>query len=76
MVSAYCQERANGVDPEKFMAHYESNGWRVGRTHMRDWKAAVRTWEKNGLSPANASGQYEVGPGIRAFMRAHENDAQ
>jgi len=35
--------------PEKFLDHYESNGWKVGRNPMKDWKAAVRTWERNGL---------------------------
>lgn len=44
-VSAYCLERGNGIAPDKFIAHYESNGWMVGRTHMKDWRAAIRTWE-------------------------------
>ena len=47
-VQAYCLERNNNVDAEKFVNHYTSNGWRVGRTKMQDWKAAVRTWERNG----------------------------
>lgn len=46
-VVAYCRERGNGVDPAAWLAHYESNGWRVGRNPMKDWKAAVRTWEHN-----------------------------
>lgn len=46
-VQAYCHERANKVDPEKWMAYYESNGWRVGKNPMKNWKAAVRTWEKS-----------------------------
>ena len=44
-VRAYCRERNNGVDPEKFVAFYESKGWMVGRNPMKDWKASVRTWE-------------------------------
>ena len=44
-VSAYCLERENGVNPAKWYAHYESNGWKVGKNPMKDWKAAVRTWE-------------------------------
>ena len=47
-VKAYCQERQNGVDAERFINHYTSNGWHVGKNKMQDWKAAVRTWEKNG----------------------------
>mgnify|MGYP001767301504 CR=1 FL=1 len=46
-VRAYCAERGNGVDPELFCSHYQSNGWKVGKNPMKDWKAAVRTWEKN-----------------------------
>ena len=45
-VRAYCNERQNGVNAEKWYAHYEANGWKVGRTPMKNWKAAVRTWEK------------------------------
>lgn len=44
-VKAYCQERKNGVNSDKWFNHYQSNGWMVGKTKMKDWKAAVRTWE-------------------------------
>ena len=47
MVSRYCTERNNGVDPQKFIDWYEARGWLVGRVKMKDWQAAVRTWEKN-----------------------------
>ena len=46
-VSDYCKERGNTVSPQRFIDHYESNGWKVGKNPMRDWKAAVRTWERN-----------------------------
>lgn len=45
-VTAYCQERSNNVDPQRFIDFYESKGWMVGKNKMKDWKAAVRTWEK------------------------------
>lgn len=45
-VRAYCAERNNSVDPEQFVDFYESKGWKVGNASMKDWKAAVRTWEK------------------------------
>lgn len=45
-VAAYCKERGNKVDAEAFVAHYKSKGWKVGREPMRDWKAAVITWER------------------------------
>lgn len=53
-VASYCRERGNHVDPHYFHSYYESNGWRVGRNPMRDWKAAVRSWESNGLGDRTA----------------------
>lgn len=44
-VKAYCQERDNNVDPQRFVDFYESKGWHVGKNKMKNWKAAVRTWE-------------------------------
>lgn len=49
-VAAYCLERKNKVDAAYFVDHYTSNGWKVGKQNMKDWKAAVRTWEKNGYN--------------------------
>lgn len=45
-VKEYCSERGNKVDPERWFDYYTSNGWRVGKNPMKDWKAAVRTWER------------------------------
>lgn len=45
-VRAYCQERNCNVDPNSFVDFYTSKGWKVGSASMKDWKAAVRTWEK------------------------------
>ena len=45
-VRAYCQERQNNIDPESFVAFYNSNGWLVGKNKMKNWKSAVITWEK------------------------------
>lgn len=46
-VQAYCLERENEIVPEQFINHYQSKGWKVGKNPMKDWKAAVRTWELN-----------------------------
>ena len=46
-VKAYCQERGNNVDAEKWFNYYSANGWKVGKNPMKDWKAAVRTWERS-----------------------------
>ena len=45
-VKEYCDERNSGISAEHFYDYYSSNGWQVGRTKMKDWKAAVRTWER------------------------------
>lgn len=44
-VQAYCDERKNGILGQQFCDFYSSKGWRVGSQPMKDWKAAVRTWE-------------------------------
>lgn len=54
-VRAYCEERKNNVDPEAFVDFYESKGWVVGKSAMKDWKAAVRTWERNGYGNRSSS---------------------
>lgn len=46
-VRAYCLERNNKVDPQSFVDFYESKGWMIGKNKMKDWKAAVRTWERS-----------------------------
>lgn len=46
-VQAYCKERQNNVDAERFIDYYTSNGWKVGKNTMKDWKAAVRNWERS-----------------------------
>lgn len=46
-VQEYCFERGNAVDAQSFVDFYTSKGWYVGKTKMKDWKASVRTWEKN-----------------------------
>lgn len=54
-VEAYCRERKNRVNAQKFIAHYTSNGWRVGKNPMKDWRAAVHTWEHdNGFGGTSA----------------------
>lgn len=53
-VRAYCLERGNGVDAALFIDFYEARGWAVGKGKMRDWKAAVRTWERREQSGKEA----------------------
>lgn len=46
-VQQYCSSRRNNIDPAKFIDHYDSVGWKIGKAPMKDWKAAVRNWERN-----------------------------
>ncbi|MFA5715039.1 MAG: hypothetical protein WC998_04835 [Candidatus Paceibacterota bacterium] len=50
IVKLYCFERKNNVDPVKWFDFYESKGWMIGKNKMKDWKAAIRTWEKTNES--------------------------
>ena len=53
-VKEYCIERKNDVCPENFVNFYTAKDWMVGKNKMRDWKAAVRTWEQRGKTEKNA----------------------
>lgn len=58
-VKNYCLERKNNVDAESFINYYESVGWNVGKNKMRDWKAAVRTWERRNNTSKKTEVSYE-----------------
>lgn len=45
-VRAYCQEKGFTFSPEDWYYHYESNGWKVGKAPMKDWKASCRYWQR------------------------------
>lgn len=53
-IKAYCIERGNKVDAQHFFDYYESNGWRVGKNSMKNWQAAVRTWERSEYRKPNS----------------------
>lgn len=54
---AYIVEQGLNVDAERFCDYYQSNGWKVGRSAMKDWKAAVRNWARRDRQPgAGANG--------------------
>ena len=54
-IRAYCLERNNGINAQQFFDYYESKGWMIGKNHMKDWKASVRTWENRRKGEANGS---------------------
>lgn len=45
-VRAYVREIGGGVSAEEYIDYYEANGWKVGKSPMKDWKAAVRNWKR------------------------------
>ena len=45
-INIYCSERQNKIDAEAFYDFYESKNWKIGKNKMKDWRAAVRTWER------------------------------
>lgn len=67
-VKAYSKERDNRIDNEKFINYYESNGWKVGRHSMKDWKASVRNWEKNDQKTI-AKRQDDIKYGIKEVIK-------
>lgn len=72
-VKAYCIERNNNVDAQRFIDYYTSNGWLVGKNKMKDWKAAVRTWERNGYSKKETqNSSYDTNEFYEAALQASE----
>ena len=58
-VTIYCKERNNSVNPQQFIDHYTANGWFRGKTKIKDWKACVRTWEKNEKPKEDLNKKYD-----------------
>ena len=59
-VKAYCLERKNNVDAQRFIDYYESNGWKVGKNKMKSWQAAIRTWERNSFTGQKQEQKWSV----------------
>ena len=70
-VRAYCASRHNNVDAEAFVDFYSSKGWMIGKNKMKDWKSAVRTWERGDNRGAKVS-KIEIDPKLRAFQASNE----
>jgi uncharacterized protein YdaU (DUF1376 family) len=64
-VQRYCSERQNGIDAAKWFDYYSANGWHVGRHVMKDWKAAVRHWERNNYGGPLRDDYQKTGRGAR-----------
>lgn len=70
-VKDYCNERGNNINPEKFVSFYQSKGWKIGNSPMKDWKSAIRTWEIR-----NTTQEYHTDTSAHASydIEAYEND--
>ena len=69
-VADYCKERGNNVNATQFFNFYESKGWMVGKSPMKDWKAAVRTWEQKDrrTSYSNKPNKYEIPADVSEYQ--------
>jgi predicted phage replisome organizer len=78
MVTNYCIERNNGINPIKFMSKYEANGWMVGKNKMKDWQASVRYWETSDFNEnkKQISNDDRFSVGYHEKMRNMANDKQ
>lgn len=60
-IKTYCAERGNTIEAEQFYNFYDSKGWKVGNQPMKNWRAAVVTWEKRQTNNSNRSGATNSG---------------
>ena len=68
-VKNYCILRKNNIDPEAFIAFYESKGWMIGKNKMKDWKQAVITWEKRNYKKPTMS---KIDSQINEYLKGKE----
>ena len=67
-VQAYCKERKSSISAEYFYDYYESNGWKVGKNPMKDWKATLRRWELRDRENNTSSQEPELKEGADGFL--------
>ena len=74
-VTDYCKERGNRIDPAHFIDFYEAKGWKVGNTPMKDWKAAIRTWEQRDRTGTSFTGSTpKVNPALQYSQREYTRE--
>ena len=74
-VQAYCRERGNSIDPQYFLDYYTSTGWMRGKVKLKDWKAAVRTWERQDAKWQGQTDDRRQGASAPRAAAAAENNA-
>lgn len=76
-VRAYCDERRNNVDADRFVDFYAAKGWKIGSNPMKDWKAAVRTWEqRDNTRPDVRTAPKKSSNPFRDMLRAKQNTVE
>lgn len=75
-VRDYCDERHNTVNAERFVDFYESKGWRVGSQPMKDWRAAVRTWENRDDRPGQTEKPKKSSNPFRDMLKAKQGTVE
>lgn len=73
-IRGYCTERGNGVDAQRFYDFYESKGWVIGKNPMKDWKAAVRTWEQRREARPDYAPRSQIGASAPAESVYEQNE--
>jgi predicted phage replisome organizer len=73
-VEAYAKEKGyTGFSAERFVDYYESKGWVVGKSPMKDWKAAVRGWASRDQSERRAVKPQE-NPALNYAQREYKDE--
>lgn len=72
-IHAYCLDRGNGINAQSFVDFYESKGWKVGNSPMKDWRAAVRTWEQRNGFDSKKKPAPEVKLGVGEYIDKEGN---
>lgn len=75
-IKAYCKERNNTVDAERFIDYYTAANWYRGKTKIKDWKACVRTWEKRQDAPQSKADRFDHLKRMAEKFAAEEQDEQ
>lgn len=61
-IKDYCASRNNKINPLQFYDYYQSKGWMIGKNKMKDWQAAVRTWEQKNKANSPPAPYREYNP--------------
>ena len=75
-VKEYCDSRNNGVDPQAFIDFYTSKGWKIGKETMKDWQAAVRTWERREEKQPEKKKQFTTAKDYKAPAKIDPNQLE